>query len=1060
MLYAVDRNDNKVSIEEAVSRGDYFCPCCGKPVLMRKGEVRAHHFAHSPKHPCSDNWNTQSGDSSYDDSGWHNEWQSLYPKENVEIIVGTGDIKHRADVMIGNTVIEFQHSPISSAHFQERSNFYLNQGMKVIWLFDFRAEFKEGKVGFINDYYTWIRPHSTFRDVTEIEENMDIFYQISDDSECIIRVNNVSQYGFEIFKGTDAITKQAFLEYTGFKNGECVLPNIKTAEENDKQFLSFIKAYNIQLDRQQQRAVQSIEGANLVLSVPGSGKTTVLTNRIAYMVLCKGIKPDNILAITFTNAAADEMKSRLRKNFRSTVFESVRTSTINSLALNIVNRKTRGDFTTAGSKGRTIVVELLKEYKLPYYIDNIKLYESAIAFIKSKLNQKEYMDYVIHTKQLDPRFRSFFNDYNDRLHAQKLIDFHDQNNLALQYLKEDPELLKSYQNQFQYVCVDEAQDTNQVQYELIRLIASSNNNIFMVGDEDQSIYGFNGSYPEALLNFRDVYTNPFILKLERNYRSTSQIVDIARDFIDKNIKRNKKDMYAVRSGGKAVSIIEVGGFKEQAEKLAEIAEFDHSDMAILYRENNTCVVLINQLIKHNVPFQFTKDDIDVFSTSNVRKVIAYLRFVINNRDFKSFYEIDNTISFEIWRKATRIAVDQVIHGQFDNVFDALAEYIENNPFKNREINISRVLAYKREIEDAKIAQIDQAIVIACRNVIFNFAQQQKIKDFFIALAEPNDTISDYLSRLMYLENIIKSGNSNRNGVTLSTFHSAKGLEFEKVYLADVYDGVIPSVQSMDNRTEYEEERRLFYVAITRAKNELYLMKIAGKDSEFIDELFPEKEKEYSVHYLDAESGKDLLPPKKCKIQFGETIIEKAEDVFGYKCKNNAQSIQYISNSDYEPTVIFTYDPRTVVIHFKSNNGGEISKTSTIISYRRKDLSGCVASPNNGFHFVGWYADPDYLHCLTKNTEITDFNDISCLIDGGTDSITIYAKFDPIENQTLLEIGDEVRFRKVLIVENNQGRTERITTNIWSMYDKYGKVYGDNGEIKDFDEPIWKVISKL
>lgn len=298
-------------------------------------------------------------------------------------------------------------------------------------------------------------------------------------------------------------------------------------------FGEFYSKYSISLTGQQSIVVQTINGPNLILAVPGSGKTTVLTYRLGFMVLGQGIKPENILAITFTTAACNEMKDRLKKFFNDDFGERIDIRTINSLGLKIVQNKTRYTVKTADEeKTREIIADVLKENGIAPYIDTIKKFENAISCIKSRLDQDFMFQEVIREKNLGENFKVIFDSYNLKLRENNLVDFNDQNSKALEFLQKNPHIVREYKKQYQYICVDEAQDTNQVQYELIKILAGKDPNLFMVGDEDQSIYGFNGAYPELLLSFDKDFPSAKILKLEQNFRSTPQIVEKAKFFID------------------------------------------------------------------------------------------------------------------------------------------------------------------------------------------------------------------------------------------------------------------------------------------------------------------------------------------------------------------------------------------------------------------------------------------------------------------------------------------------------------------------------------------------
>ena len=335
MLFAVDYNDNRVHIDETHSNQEYYCPYCGAPLTTKKGDIRQHHFAHKSKHLCSDTWERSH---SYDISPWHNEWQSLFPKENQEVKLSLGDTKHRADVMIDRTVIEFQHSIMPMKAFDDRNNFYFNLGYKVIWLFDLselldnQLFYKEAAEGL---EFHWRNPKKAFNNYDVQSGDIDLFFQLkSDPDSCIVRVTEVSEIGFEYFNTSTFISKNDFLVYVGLKNGQC-LPPCRDDIENNTQYCEFKEKYHINLNKQQERALLAVEGSNLLLAVPGSGKTTVLVERLGHMVLNKNISPMSILAITYNTVATEEMERRFSVQFGEQYGKQIDFRTINSLALKV-----------------------------------------------------------------------------------------------------------------------------------------------------------------------------------------------------------------------------------------------------------------------------------------------------------------------------------------------------------------------------------------------------------------------------------------------------------------------------------------------------------------------------------------------------------------------------------------------------------------------------------------------------------------------------------------------------------------------------------------------------
>lgn len=643
MLFAVDYNDKRIHIDDTHSNQEYYCPYCGAPLITRKGEIRQHHFAHKQKHLCSDSW-VHSNSHAYDLSPWHNEWQSLFPKENQEVKLSLGETVHRADVMIDRTVIEFQNSIMSTQSFDDRNNFYYNLGDKVVWMFNLTDLVTNGQLSYKETEnglsFEWKNPKKAFNMHDVQNGHIDLFFQLKNDSEkCIVRVTSVSVYGFENFDTSRFISKNDFLIYVGMKDGECS-PPFRTDIEKNHQYNEFKQKYNICLNKQQERALLAVEGANLLLAVPGSGKTTVLISRLGHMVLNKNIPPESILAITFGKNADDEMRKRFSSKFGDEIGKQIDFRTINSLALKIYkdycknseNKKTTRN-QISDNEQRSILKDVYKKYNDKNATENEYLeLKAAISYIKNMLLDEE------HIKSLEcsiPHLNDMYRSYIDLLNKRQLMDYDDQLVYAHALLTKRELVAREWQEKYKYICVDEAQDTSKIQHEIIKILAKGNN-IFMVGDEDQSIYGFRAAYPKALLNFRYDYLNPYILRMERNYRSTKQIVDKAQSFISINKGRYEKHMTAERGDGEAVALEQVHSREMQYMRLLEIAKSTDRETAFLYRDNESSVVLIDLLLRNNIPFKLRKPDMNYFGTKDVKSIIKDLS-LISSTDRTTWY---------------------------------------------------------------------------------------------------------------------------------------------------------------------------------------------------------------------------------------------------------------------------------------------------------------------------------------------------------------------------------------------------------------------------------------
>lgn len=850
MLFAIDYNDNRIHINDTYSNQEYYCPYCGAPLVTRKGEIRRHHFAHKQNHLCSDTWERSH---SYDTSSWHNDWQSMFPKENQEVKLALGDTKHRADVMIDRAVIEFQHSIMPVKAFDDRNNFYFNLGYKVIWLFDL-SDLMDDKLSYVETneglQFLWQNPKKAFNNYDIQSGCIDLFFQLrEDDDGCIVRVIDVSENGFECFRTTNFLSKNDFLNYVGMKNGEC-LPPCRDDIENNQQYLEFKEKYHINLNKQQERALLAVEGSNLLLAVPGSGKTTVLVNRLGHMVINKNISPSRILAITYNKDAANEMKARFSAQFGKNFGNQIDFRTINSLSLRIyleycrkINKSRRN--LIQDHERRQLIAEIFKKYNRVDYATESDVFElsTAITYIKNMMLTDEQ---ICEIESDYPHLHEMYESYQKALKEKYLMDFDDQMVYAHWILQNNAELANIYRERYKYICVDEAQDTSKIQHGIIKILAQDNN-IFMVGDEDQSIYGFRAAYPKALLNFRYDYLNPYILRMERNYRSTTQIVNMAQAFISQNKGRYEKNMTAERGDGEAVGLERVESREAQYMRLLEIAKAADTETAFLYRDNESAVVLVDLLSRNNIPFKHRKSEMNFFSTRVVRDIIAYLSLAVNEYDTNSFSQVCNKGILYLKKQQKDFAINDCIYKRI-SIYKAL----EGQMKYLKESQRDRADVFHRVMNRVSNAESSAAISILMSEGYKTYLEENHYDsgkvEILRILAKQEPDIRKYLNRIKELEQLMlqDSNKNTKSKVILSTIHSSKGLEYDNVYMVDIYDGRFPSSRpnifsrSKDNADGEQEERRLFYVGITRAKNNLNLFSIDGRPSALIDELFPEQ----------------------------------------------------------------------------------------------------------------------------------------------------------------------------------------------------------------------------
>lgn len=879
MLYAYDRNLKKVHIDETISKEEYICPECGVKLITKKGDIRAHHFAHPSGHVCTETW-----ESKHHYSDWHTKWQDAYPRENQEIYLNLGEVRHRADIIIGKTVIEFQHSLLTKEEFDERNNFYSNLGYRVIWLFDvsslYNSKIKEYCEDESSIKFKWQNPTKgkAFNAYDVKCGRVELFFQMKDEEEhSIVKVEDVSWMGFEEFTTSDWMSRSEFLKYTGYKGGRCQLPMVDDNDVNED-YERFKCKYGISLNKQQERALISLEGSVMVLAVPGSGKTMVLVDRIGYMVKEKKIKPESILVLAFTKTAVEEIKERCSRQFG--IKDGITIKTINSLCLEIYkhfckkqNKKVKDIIDE--KKRKSILREAFREHNNGRYPSQSELaeLEIAISYIKNMLIdiEKSYEEYAINN--LDKICKT----YEKKLKESGKMDYADQLS-AVNWILNDSKTagyFRYWNRKFKYICVDEAQDISKIQHCIIRRLAEGNN-IFMVGDEDQSIYGFRGAYPQALLNFRSDYKNPFIIRMETNYRSTEQIVNVAKKIITQNRGRYNKKMVSAVGTGSEVNIINVKSRKEQFDVLLEAARNCTKctkKTAFLYRDDESAVALVNLLLKNNIPFSISKSKMDFFNMKVVKDALDFFKLIKNNNDINAFKNLGYKCGLGLSQKKINEIVSICEASE-----RSVRQVISEKPYYNE-----RIQQFFINIENLNSATPSNIITAFKYNIYCSYAEFSEVNtspfEVLDIIADGKKSIDEFVENIKNLKSFYKKEGCNlRSDIILSTIHSSKGEEYDSVYLFDIYSGRFPKAKKStihrlkDDLNEEQEERRLFYVGLSRAKTELNVLRIEGKESPFIDEMFSDE----PLHKMFKYNGDEEVMNKNefCNNDMLENTIRK------------------------------------------------------------------------------------------------------------------------------------------------------------------------------------------
>lgn len=639
--------------------------------------------------------------------------------------------------------------------------------------------------------------------------------------------------------------------------------NIKRSME----WKEFETTFSVKLNQQQKEAVQSTKGPVLLLAVPGSGKTTVLVTRLGYMIYCKNIPPESILTVTYTVAATKDMSERFAVRFGEDMAKRLEFRTINGICARIIQYygrrigKTPFELVKDEKATTGMLIRICQDHGMGYPTESdLKNVRTLITYIKNMMLNEEELQKL--EEESDIRIAEIYREYCRQMREQKLMDYDDQMLYAYNILRKDPGVLAYFQNRYPYICVDEAQDTSKIQHAIIALLAAGTGNLFMVGDEDQSIYGFRAAYPEALLSFEKKHPGAKVLLMEENFRSNAKIVEAADKFIQKNTLRHEKHMRAAREAGADIREISLKSRKAQYVYLMKAAQEcttgmagmsgseEHrgradasvTETAVLYRDNECAIPLIDLLERKNIPYRMRNADLSFFTHRTVLDVRNIIRFAMDPKDTELFMQIYYRLKL-FFNKKDALRYAQISQEKDMEVLDAALKY--GNLEKYQEDNIRNL---KRQMVRILNMPGDEAV-----NQILTYMGYQDYLKKMGMNANKLETVKligsrvespeKLLERLEELRTIIQEKVSDKDcPFILSTMHASKGLEYDTVYLLDVMDGILPEKVLANSRTAskeeletYEEERRLFYVGVTRAKNQLNVF-TTNKPSKFCSEL--------------------------------------------------------------------------------------------------------------------------------------------------------------------------------------------------------------------------------
>lgn len=600
------------------------------------------------------------------------------------------------------------------------------------------------------------------------------------------------------------------------------------------------------LTNQQKNAIDHHLGPALILAVPGAGKTTVLIHRTANLITKYKINPKKILSITFSRASANDMKSRFSNSFED--INGVSFSTIHSFCFNLIRnyaRKTQQVFTMVeDSSNEFNKYSILKEIYLK--VNNSYINEDAMESLINYIGYVKNM--MISPNKLKPRdipnFEEIYHEYQSIKQQNNFIDFDDMLTMSYDILTSNPDILNYYRSLYDFIQLDEGQDTSLIQIEIIKLLAYPRNNLFIVADDDQSIYGFRGAYPDALLQFKDIYPLAKIFFMEENFRSSENIVLASNNLITNNLQRFKKNIFTSNEKFEPVKLIKLEKIEDQYKYIVdEIAANDNRNYAILYRNNISAIGLVNELSKKNLDFQIKDRNLKFFNHWVLQDIINFLKFSEDTSNIniyeKIYYKKKGYISRKHLDYARKLNPDSSIFTRVKDFPDIKFFYVK--VLNELEADFAMINRLPPE-EAIKYIKYDLKYLDYLKEFSdkfgHSFSNLSLILKFLELISKDLETKEELFDRLNYLKS--KCYNSNSDNIILSTIHSSKGLEYDNVFMIDLVDGDFPSLNSIDeaeNNDDFkfiEEERRLFYVAMTRAKYNLTMFAIDMVDSSKVD----------------------------------------------------------------------------------------------------------------------------------------------------------------------------------------------------------------------------------
>ena len=674
------------------------------------------------------------------------------------------------------------------------------------------------------------------------------------------------------------------------------------------------------LNEWQLEAVKTTNGPLLILAGAGSGKTRVLTYRVAYLINEEKIDPYNVLAITFTNKAAKEMKDRIIGILGSKAL-GIQISTFHSLGVLIVKENYekagyKNNFTILDSDDSlTLIKKILKELNLDPKMYNPKAIRNQISGTKNQLlTSKEYEKYAM--TDFEKVVFKVYQKYEDKLLVNNSLDFDDLLMLPIKIFRKYPEVLKHYQERFKYILIDEYQDTNEAQYTFVKMLSAKYKNICVVGDNDQSIYSFRGANYHNILNFEKDYPNCKVIMLEKNYRSTKTILNAANDVIKNNKERKDKNLWTDNELGNKIKYHRALDEKDEAfYVLQEVKKLIDqgiklNDIAVLYRTNAQSRNIEEALLRESIPYRVI-GSFYFYNRKEIKDLISYLKVIYNSNDDISLLRIinvpkrgigDKTIQ-NLTEKANSLntslfeAIDSGKELLFKQTINELKEISEKSSLTELIDQILNKSGIKNELENEKSIEADIRLenLEEFKTITRNYEENKGIA-----------SLDEFLNEISLVSDVEEYRNRD-DVITLMTIHSAKGLEFNNVFLIGMEEGIFPHQAAFFDNNELEEERRLCYVAITRAKEKLYIVNAKRRTLYGIDSVNPPSR-------FISEINKELLEPDEVKEEFKSPIKRTIDTSIEYKAGD------HVLHDTWGEGVIISVEDKILMVAFPHPNG--------------------------------------------------------------------------------------------------------------------------------------------